>query len=143
MAKALAQGIPEYATRFNTNANRFCRELEDLHGEILHLLSPFKGEDLFVFHPSFGYFTDSFGLKQVAIETMGKAPKGKTLSRIIKHIKQKKARVIFIQPQFDPHATASIVEAIQGRVVSIDPLSLDYHNNMMTMARTIARAMTP
>ena len=143
MARALAQEVPEYATQFKTNAAKFSRELDILHGEIQNILSPFKGRPLFVFHPSFGYFTDTFGLKQVAIETMGKAPKGKTLSRIIKHIKKEKARVIFIQPQFDPHAAASIAEAIQGQVVSIDPLALDYPKNMMTMARTIARAMTP
>jgi zinc transport system substrate-binding protein len=72
---------------------------------------------------------------------MGKAPKGKTLSKIIKLAKQQNARVIFAQPQFDRNAAQKIASAINGRVVTLDPLAYDYLANMDKMAQTITGAL--
>jgi zinc transport system substrate-binding protein len=72
---------------------------------------------------------------------MGKAPKGKDLSRMIKQAREENARVIFVQPQFDRNAAQKIASAIQGAVVSIDPLAYDYLGNMENMAQVIAREL--
>ncbi len=140
---ALVEAAPEHRDAFQRNHDLFIQELDRLHLELKALLEPCKGKQLFVFHPSFGYFTDTYGLEQVAVETMGKAPKGKALSHIIKWIKKEKARVIFVQPQFDTHTAHNIAAAIQGVVVSIDPLAYDYPENMRTMAQVISRNLTP
>jgi len=104
-----------------------------------------EGHDhlVFVFHPAFGYFADAYGLQQIPVETMGRSPKGKELSAIIKLAKQENARVIFVQPQFDRQAARKIADAINGAVVSINPLAYDYLNNMEQMANTIADALNP
>jgi zinc transport system substrate-binding protein len=72
---------------------------------------------------------------------MGKAPKGKTLSSIIKQAKKQKAKVIFAQPQFDRNAAQKIASAINGVVMFIDPLAYDYIANMENIAQTITRAL--
>ncbi len=126
---------------YKTNYDAFAQELDALDSRLKTMLDPLKGQNLFVFHPSFGYFTDAYGLKQVAIETMGKAPKGKALSNIIKLAKKQKARIIFVQAQFDRNAAEKIASAINGAVVSIDPLAYDYPANMETIAQTITRAL--
>jgi zinc transport system substrate-binding protein len=101
------------------------------------------GTNFFVFHPAFGYFADAFDLNQIPVETMGRSPKGKELSAIIKLARQEQARVIFVQPQFDAQAARKIAQAINGAVVSIDPLAYDYLNNLAQMADTISNALTP
>ena len=126
---------------YQKNYDRFIQDLDTLDNRLKTILSPLKGETLFVFHPTFRYFTDAYGLKQVAIEAMGKAPKGKTLSNMIKLAKQQKARVIFAQPQFDRNAAQKIASAINGTVVTIDPLAYDYLANMDKMAQTIIGAL--
>ena len=141
MAEALIRFDPENKQRYEVNLNKFIQDLDELHARITTKLERFKGENLFVFHPVFGYFTDTYGMNQVAIETMGKAPKGKELSSIIKLIKQEKAKVIFTQPQFDRYTARKIASAIKGMVVSIDPLALDYLSNMEAIADTIASAL--
>ncbi len=141
MAEALMKFDPENKEKYELNLNGFIKDLDDLHLRLTIKLDRFKGENLFVFHPVFGYFTDTYGMNQVAIETMGKAPKGKELSSIIKLAKQKKARVIFTQPQFDRYTARKIAAAIKGVVVSIDPLALDYLSNMEAIADTIASAL--
>ena len=139
--KALSGLDPEGREAYRKNYDLFVKDLDDLDLRLNTILKELKGENIFVFHPAFGYFTDHYGLHQIAVETMGKAPKGKELSNIIKLAKKEKTRVIFVQPQFDRSAAEKIASAIKGAVVSIDPLAYDYLSNMETMAKTIAGAL--
>ena len=139
--QSLAEIDPEGREAYQTNYDGFIKDLEALDLHLKTTLKPLQGENLFVFHPAFGYLTDRYGLTQIAVETMGKAPKGKELSNIIKLAKKKKTRVIFVQPQFDQSAAEKIASAINGVVVSIDPLAYDYIANMEIMADTIAKAL--
>lgn len=139
--QALAQMDPEGREAFQANYDAFVKDLDALDLRLKEVFKPLQGENLFVFHPAFGYLTDRYGLRQIAVETMGKAPKGKDLSNIIKLAKKEKTRVIFVQPQFDRSAAEKIASAINGVVVSIDPLAYDYPANMETMAKTIAGAL--
>ncbi|MCK5350110.1 MAG: zinc ABC transporter substrate-binding protein, partial [Desulfobacula sp.] len=123
---------------YKKNYELFVKDLDELDHRLKTILKDLKMKNLFVFHPSFGYFTDAYGLKQIAIETMGKTPKGKTLSNIIKLAKKQKTRVIFAQPQFDRNTAEKIASAINGVVVFIDPLSYDYLANMENIAQSIA-----
>jgi len=132
---------PDNRHDYKKNYTLFAKDLDELDHHLKTILKKFKGKNLFVFHPSFGYFTDAYGLEQIAIETMGKAPKGKTLSTIIKLAKQQNAEVIFVQPQFDRNTAVKIATAINGEVVPIDPLAYDYPVNMKIIAKTIAKAL--
>ena len=134
----LADLDPEHRDIYEKNHDAFARDLDALHQELTQMLAPIKGENLFVFHPSFGYFTDAYGLHQIAVENMGKAPKGKELSRIIKMARAEKARIIFVQPQFDRNSAQKIASAINGAVVSINPLAEDYLANMREIGTTVA-----
>ncbi|MBU1342510.1 MAG: zinc ABC transporter substrate-binding protein [Proteobacteria bacterium] len=139
--KALSRIDPAGKDGYKTNYDLFVKDLDALDNRFKTALQDHKGENLFVFHPSFGYLTDAYGLKQIAVETMGKAPKGKALSNIIKLAKQQNARVIFVQPQFDVNAAQKIASAINGAVVSIDPLAYDYLANMENIVQTIAKTL--
>ncbi len=132
---------PDHKTDFEANYKAFAQDLDNLNQELSAALAPVKGENLFVFHPAFGYFTDAYGLEQVAIEQMGKAPKGKELSQIIKQAKEQKTHVIFVQPQFDQTAAQKIASAINGAVVPINPLAEDYLANMKTIGDTVAAGL--
>ena len=143
MATALMAFDPENTSAYEQNLNQFLRDLDALHERLITTLTPFQGETIFVFHPVFGYFTDTYGLNQMAIETMGKAPRGKQLSAIIKKAKSTNTRVLFVQPQFDQHAAQKISTAIKGSVVSIDPLAFDYLSNMETIAQAIGSNLSP
>jgi len=72
MAAALISFDPKNSTTYEQNLEKFIKDLDDLHKHLAATLDPFQGETIFVFHPVFGYFTDTYGLKQMAIETMGR-----------------------------------------------------------------------
>ncbi len=132
---------PENKNYYAKNYHLFIKDLNQLNETLASALKDLKGENIFVFHPAFGYFTDAYGLKQVAVEIMGKAPKGKQLSAIIKLAKKEKTRILFVQPQFDQHAAQKIASAIKGTVVSIDPLAYDYLSNMEKIANVISKQL--
>jgi len=139
--KTLAGMDPDNKDIYEKNYNLFINDLDALDHRLKAAFENFKGENLFVFHPSFGYFTDAYDLKQIAVETMGKAPKGKTLSNMIKLAKKQETRVIFAQPQFDNNTAKKIASAINGVVVFIDPLAYDYIINMESIAESVIQAL--
>jgi len=46
-----------------------------------------------------------------------------------------------VQPQFDRNAAKKIASAINGAVVSIDPLAFNYLANMENIAQNIIKAL--
>lgn len=139
--EALVELDPTHAAKYKANFQAFVRDLDALHKHLSETLKPFNGEHLFVFHPAFGYFAQTYHMHPVPVETMGRAPKGKELAAIIKLAKKEKARVIFVQPQFDRNAAQKIASAIKGHVVSINPLAYDYISNMKAIADTVAKSL--
>lgn len=139
---ALCETDPEGSAYYRKNYQAFLAELDQLHLKIQNALEKIKGESIFVFHPSYGYFTDTYGLTQIAVEMEGKAPKGKQLAFLISEAKEKNVRVIFVQPQFDRSIAQKIANAIDGVVVMLDPLSKDYANNLLDMSQKISEALT-
>ncbi len=126
---------------FTKNYNRFMEDLDTLNREIARALAPLKGSILFVYHPSFGYFADQYGLKQVVIETGGKDPGPKTLSAIIKKVKASGARVIFVQPEFRQNSARVIAQNTGAAVTAIDPLAENYLSNMRKIEKVLAGAL--
>ena len=138
---ALSRLDPDGSKEYKTNYDLFIRDLDDLDQRLKTSFIHLKNKDLFVFHPSFGYFTDAYGLRQIAVETMGKSPKGKTLSNFIKLAKKNNVKFIFAQPQFDRNAARKIASAISGSVLVIDPLAYNYMANMENIAETLFKAL--
>ena len=91
-----------------------------------------------VFHPAWGYFADTYGLTQVAVEYQGKEPGARALAGLIDRARADGIRVVLVQPQMSPRSAEQIARAIGGRVESIDPLSADYFGTLKQLADLIA-----
>lgn len=141
IAQTLSQEDPANADTYNSNAEQFKKELDDLHYEIESEFAELKTDKLMVFHPAWGYFADEYGLKQIAIEQSGKEPTAQELQHIIEEAKEEEIKVIFVQSQFNKDIAESIAEEVGAVVVSINPLSDDYINNLRNVATTIAESL--
>ncbi|MCK5200334.1 MAG: zinc ABC transporter substrate-binding protein [Spirochaetales bacterium] len=134
MLETLISLDAEQSDYFRTNYNQFIMDLDKVHSELKTDLAELKGSTMFVYHPSFGYFTDLYGLKQIAIETEGKEPGPKGLETIINEIISDDVKVIFVQPEFQSSSIAVITETTGASVMPVDPLSYDYLNNLRYIA---------
>jgi len=138
---ALCRLDPENAKGYSENLKAFLSDLDRVDKRIASTLAPFKGDSMYVFHPAFGYFANSYGLHQVPIEIEGKEPGARQLADIIEKAKKDRVRVIFVEPQFSKKSAEAIARAIGGVVVPINPLSRDYLSNLEKIASAIEKGL--
>jgi len=134
---ALLHINPEKEQLYRKNYQQFAEELEQLDADLRRILEPVKGSTILVYHPSFGYFAETYGLSQIAIEMGGKEPSSRELQRVIRTAQEKNARVIFVQPEFSKASARKVAQAINGVVVEVAPLKPEYMHNMRSIARSI------
>lgn len=138
---ALIELAPGHRERFEENYRDFASDIDTLHRDLEELLSPVRGQTLFVYHPGFGYFAEAYGLEQEAIETGGDQPSAAQLQRLIERAREEKVRVIFVQPQFAQEEAEQIARAIDGAVVTVNHLAADWLENMRELAREVREGL--
>ncbi|MDA8016918.1 MAG: zinc ABC transporter substrate-binding protein [Thermoanaerobaculia bacterium] len=140
IAQALSRANPSNASSYRSNAAQLKEELDSLEKELRARLDALDDRAFFVFHPAWGYFADDFGLRQVAIETEGKDPSEKELTRLLQLGRELGIRVIFVQPQFRGRAAATVADALGARIVTFDPLVADIPANLRKAAELLLTA---
>ncbi|MBL6995974.1 metal ABC transporter solute-binding protein, Zn/Mn family [Desulfobacula sp.] len=135
MLKALKQTAPQHKKEFEANYNAFMAQIDALDQDLKQTLAGTSGTQFMVFHPSWGYFAQEYGLKQVPIEIEGKDPKPAQLKELIKHAKKDGIKVIFVQPQFSSKSAKLVAREIGGQVAYADPLAEDWMKNLRMIAQ--------
>jgi len=135
--QALGKTDPTHADEYRRNFDALAKQLEALDAEIRSMLAPYKGRRFYVFHPSFGYFADAYGLEQISIELDGKAPSPRQLAELIDQAKADGVTVLFVQKQFPADSAKAIADAIGGKVVPLDPLAEDCVANLRLIAESL------
>ena len=105
-----------------------------------NILKPYKDSAFMVFHPSWGYFAKRYDIEQISIEIEGKEPKPNELLQLVEEAKKHNIKIVFVAPQFSQKSAKTISQNIGANVVSIDPLSDDWYNNMLLVANEIAKS---
>lgn len=141
IAGELARLDPAHADGYEANRVAFVEELRALHDELAGILP--RGATITVFHPSWGYLCDEFGLTQVAIEVEGKEPAPRQLQQMIDDARARQVSTIFVEPQFSSASAQAIAREIGAQVVPIDPLARDWAANLRDVAHAIAVAEVP
>ncbi len=127
---ALIKTDPENKMFYTRNAHDFILEIYSLKKDISLSVSRLVNKKFIVFHPSWSYFAQNFGLEQIAIEVDGKEASAKYLTQIIKKARKHNIKTIFASPQFNIKSARIVAKEINGSVVLIDPLAKDYINNL-------------
>ncbi|MDR1105159.1 MAG: zinc ABC transporter substrate-binding protein [Treponema sp.] len=134
---------PDNADFYRRNCQTLTDEIDAEFDRLGKELAPLRGRAVFVYHPSFGYFLDEFGIKQEAVETGGKEPGPRDLGRLIEKAKREKAAVIFVQAQFPANAAATAARAAGAELVPLDPLDPDWSGNIRRMGGALLKALEP
>ena len=142
-AAALIQIDPDGEAIYTKNLAVLITEIGILDSQIRTILSavPKNKRTFLVFHPSWGYFANEYGLIQVPIEAEGKEPGPKALMRIIHEGREEGVSVVFVQPQFSTKSAKVIAAELNARVVPLDPLAQDWATNLYRAASTFKEAL--
>lgn len=90
-----------------------------------------------IYHPALSYFARDYGRKQISIEEGGKEPSPAHLKRLIETCRREKARVIFVQQEFDQRNARLIADELGVKVILINPLSYDWQKEMLNIAKSL------
>lgn len=141
ITEALVGLDPENRRLYEARLDELQHDLDSVHALIQEILAPVRGRTAYVFHPSYGYFLDRYGLQQAAIEQEGKEPAARKMTELIDAARRENVGTLFVQPQFSQKTAATVAQAIGAEVVVIDPLAEDYLNNLVAIARNIASGL--
>ncbi|MCB9480667.1 MAG: zinc ABC transporter substrate-binding protein [Desulfobacteraceae bacterium] len=137
MMKVLSIKNPSKKNFYRENYLSFSKEILELDFNLLKSTENIKNRNIFVFHPSWGYFMDEYSLKQIPVESQGKEPGPRYLSKIMEFAKKSNIRTLLVQPQF-PSSSAKVMENTLGlNVVTADPLAEDWKNNLLRISDII------
>jgi zinc transport system substrate-binding protein len=137
---ALAQINPENGASYQANLDRFLEQAGEVDHRVGMQLAPYADQPFLVYHPAFGYFAEAYGLRQLAVEQEGHDPAPRQLQETIEEAQAAGVKVIFVQPQFDPHAAEAVRAAIEGEVVILDPLKRDVLGNLKDIADALEKS---
>jgi zinc transport system substrate-binding protein len=142
ICEALIEVDPQNKAVYRDNLETLLETLDELDAELREALQPCRGQAFYVFHPSFGYFGDAYGLIQKPVEIEGKDPSPRQLVQLIEQARAENILVIFVQRQFSDKSARAIAAAINGTVIPLDPLAENYVANLRSIALKVKQAAT-
>ena len=131
----------ENREHYENRYQSFIGELDEVDHAIRQQLAGIKNRKFMVYHPSWGYFADEYGLQQIPIEVEGKQPGAKSLSRLIEQAQQNRVKVIFVQQQFSDRDAKTVADQVGAKLLVVDPLAENYLENLRRVSRQFADAL--
>lgn len=141
IAEELSALDSENRVVYKKNAQSYKRQLEELDKEIKETLKGLKNRTFIVYHPSFGYFADDYGLTMLSLEEGGKEATAESLQKIIDKAKNENIKVIFYQSEIDSRQSRTFAEEIGGKAVKVQPLAPNYIENLREISKIFASVL--
>jgi zinc transport system substrate-binding protein len=143
IADTLCKADSANCSFYKSNHDAFKAKALKLDSELRQITEASKSAHFMVFHPSWGYFADRYGLNQIAMELGGKEPKPSDMQKLITLAKKLKLNVIFIQPQFSKKAAELLAKETGAKIVAVNPLAENWDENLKYAAGLIVGLSQP
>lgn len=137
IADELSMLDADNAQTYQKNAEAFVVELEALDKTITSAVDTMDNKAFMIYHGSYGYFADDYGLEMIAIEADGKAATAAKLQEVITYAKDEGVTAIFYQDEFDDTQAQTVAQEIGGSVMKSTPLSKDYISSLEHFVNTL------
>jgi len=111
---------------YQKNASEFIARIESLDSEINIRIESLQNKAFMMYHGTYGYFADDYGLEMISIEVAGKQATASEIQEVIEHANEKSIKLVFYQDEFDDNQAQTVAEEISGKVHKASPLSSDY-----------------
>lgn len=133
---------PDNKAYYTENYRELLQEIDRTETLLHEKLDTLSERTFIIYHPALTYLADEFGLTQLCIEMDGKEPSPALLKTLVETARDKNARVVFIQQEFDQKNAELIAKETGSRLVRINPLSYDWNKEMITIANALAHGKT-
>ncbi|MBN2880126.1 MAG: zinc ABC transporter substrate-binding protein [Clostridia bacterium] len=138
IAEELSKLDEENAEIYSANAKKYIEELQSLDSEIDAMVAGLENKTFMIYHGSYGYFADDYGLNMVSLESDGKAATAVKMQEVIDLALEQDIKSIFYQDEFADTQARTIAEEIGGTVMRAAPLSADYIKELRDFAAALS-----
>lgn len=143
--KALQKADPANAEGYAKNAGAYLERLARLDAELKEGLASVQQTSFVTFHNAFPYFVRRYNLKLVGVieAVPDVSPSPRYLSSLGKIVRERKAKVIFTEPQFSPKLARQLAKDLSITVAELDTLETgplvptSYEDGMRRNLRTL------
>lgn len=142
IARALAARLPADKAEIERRHAALTQTIDAVDRDVRQTLAGVKHKRFYVFHPAWGYFAAEYGLTQVSVEHEGHEPDARALQQVVAAARADHARAIFVQPQTSDAAARIVAREAGAKLVVIDPLARDWADNLRSVARALAQALS-
>jgi zinc transport system substrate-binding protein len=137
----LVAALPESADELRANGVVMRESLLALDAELKALLAAHQGQGFFINHPSLGHFAERYGLVQYSIEVAGASPSARRIADLLAMARAFQVGAVLTQPEFGRSSAEVLARELGVEVVRVDPLALDYIQNMRQIGNLIAESL--
>jgi zinc transport system substrate-binding protein len=131
-----------HAETYQENADAYVLQLENINILLETAFGAMTMNKFIVFHPAYGYFAEEYGLEMISIEEDGKEATASHLGDVIDMAIAFDIHTVFYQAEIDSSQVEAFAEEIDAEMVMLDPLAIDYLNNIVQMANLILGALS-
>jgi len=122
----LSELDPDNKATYEANGQAYMDQLKQVDEELKDAFFNLKEKSFLIYHPSYGYFADDYGLNMVEIEVDGKTATIRGLESVIDFAKEHGIKDVFYQDEFDSQQAEVVADELGGKTIQLSPLSEDY-----------------
>lgn len=137
IADELSAMDSENESVYRANAKEYIEKLVELDIEIGNIIADSNSRAFMIYHGSYGYFADDYGLEMISLEADGKAATAAKMQTVIDMANEMGITAIFYQDEFDDNQAKTIAEEIDGVVKRAAPLSENYIEELENFAKAL------
>ncbi|MFH0759992.1 MAG: zinc ABC transporter substrate-binding protein [Bacteroidota bacterium] len=139
MSKGLIMADPQSKQQIEKNLAILLARLDSLDARINEALSGMDNRSFIIFHPALNYFARDYNLIQHSMELGGKEPTASHFRDLVDLAKNENISIIFVQKEYDQENARALAREIDAEIVSIDPMSADWMNEMSNLKDKLIR----
>ena len=100
IADELSKFDPANELTYQENAADYIKQIQTLDNEITISIANLNRKSFMIYHGSYAYFADDYGLEMISIEVAGKQATAAEIEEVIKHAIEEEIKIIFYQEEF-------------------------------------------
>ena len=134
--KKLILLYPEQQDIYSKRYEELIRDIDALDSELKTVFASHQNAEFLTLHPSWGYFSNDYGIKQISIRHENKAPSARRLAELIEHARENNIKIIFVQKEFSSEQLNILSREIGAEIVALDPLNESWLENLRQTGKT-------
>jgi zinc transport system substrate-binding protein len=140
---ALDQVLPRQRAELADKLQEVVTEIQAVDTAVRGKLGPLRVKTWVVYHPSWGYFAEDYGLSLLVIEQDGKVPTARHLANVIGLAKAAGVKMVCAEPQYDKRPAQTLAQQLGTRLEMVDPLQENWPALMGDVAEKLAGGDAP